>query len=563
MRPATKNSKKDEASSDDSTVHLETINEDDLPEVTGTRNFKTGRGLEPFASLGISFDPDMLANLEEFTPHQESFLTTLLEGTTSRLIHVHQTALQVQQEEIQRLQTHMRDMQDKMNETRPLTSMETPRAIRPQDVEYQSLLNTAKKLKQESQQEERHGQRNSHVYGNDNNDMAGTMQTFLANMSSVLKNNNKSKDSVTELPKFQGADTQWPKWYQLLRAYLQAKGWLITFDHPIGPGTASHPTPDFDIEINEEIYQKLQSKCWDGTAITYIRMAAEFDGHGAGKQLKERYNKRSPQLLESYKKLAKELRHVSGTSMPTHVDQFEAILSYMPECGYVPTSSDRFEWFLPSVTEGIYASAKTLSLTQQINGTLEWGNLVHLFNHTCYQQYPHFQVAELQMNKSKLTQNALKIGQTPCPLHPDSQHTSAECKKLRELRSSGLDKGKRTGKGKGKRTHSSHSTPRTYPSAKKGKGYGGGKGKDKGNRSVTHPTPSKTWNVVTAERRDTLPATATSVSMPHLHCLRTRPPSPNLLQLLLSSNMSPTSKERQTNKRVMSRRISPRPRTHP
>ena len=119
--------------------------------------------------------------------------------------------------------------------------------------------------------------------------------------------------------------------------------------------------------INEEIYQKLQSKCWDGTAITYIRMAVEFDGHGAGKQLKERYNKRYPQLLESYKKLAKELRHVSGTSMPAHVDQFEAILSYMPECGYVPTSSDRFEWFPPSVTEGIYASAKTLTQSHATN----------------------------------------------------------------------------------------------------------------------------------------------------------------------------------------------------
>jgi hypothetical protein len=61
----------------------------------------------------------------------------------------------------------------------------------------------------------------------------------------------------------------------------------------------------FDIEINEEVYQKLQSKCWDGTAITYIRMAAKFGGHRAGKQLKERYKKLSPQLLESYKKLAK------------------------------------------------------------------------------------------------------------------------------------------------------------------------------------------------------------------------------------------------------------------
>jgi hypothetical protein len=72
--------------------------------------------------------------------------------------------------------------------------------------------------------------------------MAGTMQTFIANMSSLLKNSNKTKDSITELPKFRGTDIQWPKWYQLLWAYLQAKGWLITFDHPIGPGTAAHPT---------------------------------------------------------------------------------------------------------------------------------------------------------------------------------------------------------------------------------------------------------------------------------------------------------------------------------
>ncbi len=65
----TKNSKKDEASSDDFNAHLETINEDELPEVTGTRKF-TSTGLEPFAMLGISFDPEMLDNLEEFTPHQ-------------------------------------------------------------------------------------------------------------------------------------------------------------------------------------------------------------------------------------------------------------------------------------------------------------------------------------------------------------------------------------------------------------------------------------------------------------------------------------------------------------
>lgn len=127
MRP-TRNSKKDEASSDDSNAHLTTEHEEDLPVVTGTNNF-TGKGLEPLAALGISFEPDLLANLEDFTPRQETFLKTLLEGTTSRLIRIHQEAGQEHQEEIQRLKAHMRHMQDKMNDTRPLTSMDTPRAI--------------------------------------------------------------------------------------------------------------------------------------------------------------------------------------------------------------------------------------------------------------------------------------------------------------------------------------------------------------------------------------------------------------------------------------------------
>ena len=77
------------------------------------------------------------------------------------------------------------------------------------------------------------------------------------------------------------------------------------------------------------------------------------------------------------------------------------------------------------------------------------------------------------MNKTKLSQNETLS---------DSNHTSADCKKLRELKSTGLAKGTRNGKGKGKRTNSSHSATRTNPSFKKGKGYGGGKGKDKGNR---------------------------------------------------------------------------------
>jgi hypothetical protein len=497
--------KKEQASSDRDDDHLTTINEEELPEVSGEHSPQTNAPIVWLLSRPWHHSPSRTIH-----PAPRSFSEDSPRGfdITQHLIQAHSQAVQSQHEEMLRLQRKMQDMQDKIDlgSNRTLTSMETPRAVRPQDVEYQSLLNSAKKIKEQQESRTRINTLNNAYNSSSSdgtNDMAVTMQAFLANMSSVLKNNNKSRDSVTELPKFQGADTQWPKWYQLLRAYLQAKGWLTTFDHPLGPGTAASPTPGFDIEINEEIYQKLQYKYWDGTAITYIRMTAKFDGHGAGKQLKERYNKRSPQFLESYKKLAKEIRHVSGTSMPAHVDQFEAILSYMPEYGYVPTSSDRFEWFLPSVTEGIYASAKTLSLTQQINGALEWGNLVHLFNHTCYQQYPHFQVAELQShNKSKLSQNSLKLGQVvPCPLHPDSQHTSADCKKLRELASSTRSpypggKGKRgdKGKGKGKRAFSPRKdgpwTPRNTNGNKKGKGYGGGKGKDKGNRTYTADTPN-------------------------------------------------------------------------
>jgi hypothetical protein len=108
-------------------------------------------------------------------------------------------------------------------------------------------------------------------------------------------------------------------------------------------------------------------------------MAAEFDGHGAGVHLKKRYNNSSPQQLESYILLAKGHRHTSGTSMPLHINQFEAILGYMPDCGKIPTNTERIDWFLPTVSEDIYASAKAMCLTQKIQGTPEWGDMVLLF----------------------------------------------------------------------------------------------------------------------------------------------------------------------------------------
>jgi hypothetical protein len=57
--------------------------------------------------------------------------------------------------------------------------------------------------------------------------------------------NKKDTSDIDSPPKFTGNDDDddWEAWYKQLRAYLQAKGRLSTFDHPPGPGS-----PGFDID---------------------------------------------------------------------------------------------------------------------------------------------------------------------------------------------------------------------------------------------------------------------------------------------------------------------------
>ncbi len=347
------------------------IQEEELPEVVGS-----SERLD---------EPDDSAIIASFTKTQEFFLERILVRATTEMAQVQATAFRQQQQEIQHLRHAMNNMQYKQDNL-PIklpAMMETPRVPRPQDLEYQNLLDTTKRLKEKKEEREQRNRKTwstpgSHPVETPNNDMALTMQTFLANMGSLLKNNNKNCDSVTELPRFQGMDTQWPKWHQLLRAYLQAKGWLTTFDHPIGIGTALNPTPRFGTDINEEIYQKLHSKCWDGTASPTSEWLPNSMAMVLGR-LKERYNKQSPQQLESYKKLAKSHRHISGTSIPIHIDQFEAILSYMPECGYIPTASDRFELqfymlvpVIPELMFGRLTNQKVPMHHQHVTDIMRW-----------------------------------------------------------------------------------------------------------------------------------------------------------------------------------------------
>ena len=111
------------------------------------------------------------------------------------------------------------------------------------------------------------------------------MLTIFQSLTKVLNDNNQHLQSsdVTEPTKFNGLDTQWDDFYLQLRTYLEAKGWLATFDHPTGPGT-----PGFNTEINKKIYNKLLALCRKGTAGTYVTKAAASNGWEAGRYLIDR-----------------------------------------------------------------------------------------------------------------------------------------------------------------------------------------------------------------------------------------------------------------------------------
>jgi hypothetical protein len=135
----------------------------------------------------------------------------------------------------------------------------------------------------------------------------------------------ESSTSDTKDPiHFNGSDGNWDEFYAQFRTYLSAKDWLSTFEHPIGPGA-----PGFNNEINKKIYQKLIMLCQNGHAVTYIKKVAEFDGHGAGRQLLLRYHGYSKQRHKTLKKAIEQLRHVTGTDITKHIDLFEKICAQL------------------------------------------------------------------------------------------------------------------------------------------------------------------------------------------------------------------------------------------
>jgi hypothetical protein len=209
---------------------------------------------------------------------------------TKDLEEKHRQEMQGQQDVMRQLEKAMQALQvsqltkslDKDTQASPF---ETPRATRPQNLAYQQILTSSKAAKVR----EATTDTTRRVLSTEEKSTDTTLEMLVKMMAATVKSTN-DKDTTTDLPKFSGQDAQWERWHELLRSYFQARGWLTTFDHPIGPGTPDNLTPGFDNEINEKIYQKIQSKCYEGTASTYVRMAAEFDGHGVGLRLRARYH---------------------------------------------------------------------------------------------------------------------------------------------------------------------------------------------------------------------------------------------------------------------------------
>jgi hypothetical protein len=84
---------------------------------------------------------------------------------------------------------------------------------------------------------------------------------------------------------------------------MEAKDWLITLEHPTGPGTTG-----FDIEINKKIYHKILALCQKGTAATYIiTKATDFNGWEAARYLLDHYEGFSKQQQRSLRQLIEQI----------------------------------------------------------------------------------------------------------------------------------------------------------------------------------------------------------------------------------------------------------------
>ncbi len=273
-----------------------------------------------------------------------------------------------------------------------------PRAPRPEDIEFRDKL--------QQQREVEHNQQAQQTPATTNASTNNNVLEIVQQLAKAMRETNTT--DTTEPTKFSGEDHHWDEWNFQLQSYLAAKGWLATYDHPTGPGT-----PGFDQAINQKLYNKLTMLCTKGTAITYLRKAAEFDGWGTGQQLRLRYHGFSKQRGKTLKTTIENIRRVHGTGITTHIDLFEKLITQISynDPLHPPSEEQKIDWFLDSVTERTYDSVQATCSTENIEGKLTFQKMVKLFTHKCFQRYPDFHIRELvnPKDKSTLTNNSTTI----------------------------------------------------------------------------------------------------------------------------------------------------------
>ncbi len=183
-------------------------------------------------------------NTPEFSNAQQTFIQDLLDKEAHIFARQQDDDNRYREDQMDRLTAQMRAMNDRIEHGLALPTpqtptvtiqerilMETPKVQRPHDIAYHELMASSSKPPVPP---------TTPANTTTPHSLEESMEKLLTSMGSFLTHSKKD-DNATELPKFHGRDAQWPQWYQLLRSYLQAKGWL-SMSQDLAPSLIPHPT---------------------------------------------------------------------------------------------------------------------------------------------------------------------------------------------------------------------------------------------------------------------------------------------------------------------------------
>jgi hypothetical protein len=392
-----------------------TSNIDTSPTDTSTSSFETpemvAAGRPPIARVRKShlqatqiaeLQAQLLAREEEIEGLQQQVLKVMtseslmnpfpatptyvnVEGKMVTKLHLLQTEMQQKELEFRETLRYLETQQ----QTNPRIPLETPgphrlqaKSPRPEDLLYQ------KKMQQQETAEYNVAQQMTPPTSTA--DPNQHLVDVFRQLTRVMKDKNTS--DATDPGQFSGSDEKWDEFYAQLRTYLAAKNWFTTFEDPHDPGA-----PGFGNDINKKIYNKILMLCKAGHAVTYVKKAAEFDAHGAGRQLLLRYDGFSKQRHKSLRKAIEQLCYVNGTNITKHIDLFEKICGQLAHNNPAepPTEEQRIDWFLETFHEHTYDSVHASCVDAHLEGKLTFAKLVKLYTHQCFHRYPHFQLSEV------------------------------------------------------------------------------------------------------------------------------------------------------------------------